>query len=102
MFLGQHRHTMDKKGRMVVPARYRPMLAEGLVITKGQERCLYVFPMDRWEDEAEKYRQLPRTDARARRLTRAFFSGAIDQDLDAAGRIPVSYTHLTLPTKRIV
>lgn len=89
MFLGQYRHTVDKKGRLVLPARFRERLSRGCVVTKGQERCLYVFPMDRWEEEAEKYRQLPRTDARARRLTRAFFAGAINQDLDAAGRIQI-------------
>jgi MraZ protein len=87
VFLGQYRHTVDKKGRMVLPARFRESLTNGCVITKGQERCLYVFPIDRWEEEAEKYRKLPRTDARARRLTRAFFAGAIDQEMDGAGRI---------------
>ena len=87
MFLGQYQHTVDKKGRMVLPARYRHKLASGCVITKGQERCLYVFPLDRWEQEVEKYRMLPRTDARARRLTRAFFAGAVNQELDAAGRV---------------
>ena len=87
MFLGQYQHTVDKKGRMVLPARYRHKLSSGCVITKGQERCLYVFPLDRWEREVEKYRMLPRTDARARRLTRAFFAGAIHQELDAAGRV---------------
>ena len=92
MFLGQHRHTMDKKGRMVVPARYRPMLAEGLVITKGQERCLYVFSRDRWEREVEKYRRLSRTDARVRRLARVFYAGAVEQDLDAVGRVQLPLT----------
>lgn len=87
MFLGQYQHTVDKKGRMVLPARYRHKLASGCVITKGQERCLYVFPLDRWEQEVEKYRMLPRTDARARRLTRAFFAGAVHQELDATGRV---------------
>ena len=87
MLLGQYQHTVDTKGRMVLPARYRHKLASGCVITKGQERCLYVFPLDRWGQEVEKYRMLPRTDARARRLTRAFFAGAIHQELDAAGRV---------------
>ena len=87
MFLGQYRHTVDDKGRLVLPARYRDNLADGCVITKGQERCLFVFPLDRWRQEVEKYRMLPRTDARARRLTRAFFAGAIHQELDAVGRV---------------
>lgn len=78
---------MDKKGRLVLPARFRNRLSGGCVITKGQERCLYVFPLQRWEEEAARYRNLPRSDARARRLTRAFFAGAIDLELDATGRI---------------
>lgn len=99
MLLGQYRHTVDQKGRLVLPARFRERLSHGCVVTKGQERCLYVFPLERWEEEAEKYRKLPRTDARARRLTRAFFAGAIDQELDAAGRIQIpirlrDYAHL--------
>lgn len=89
MLLGQYRHTVDKKGRVVLPARFREELSRGCIVTKGQERCLYVFPMERWEEEAEKYRKLPRTDARARRLTRAFFAGALDQELDTAGRIQI-------------
>ena len=72
---------------MVLPARFRHKVASGCVITKGQERCLYVFPLDRWEEEVEKFRMLPRTDARARRLTRAFFAGAVHQELDATGRV---------------
>ncbi len=87
MFLGQYQHTVDGKGRLVLPARYRDRLVNGCVVTKGQERCLYVFPMDRWEEEVAKYRNLSRTDARARRLARAFFAGAIRQQLDAAGRV---------------
>ncbi len=71
----------------MLPARFRERLSDGCVITKGQERCLYVFPLERWEEEAERYRMLPRTDARARRLTRAFFAGAIDLELDGVGRI---------------
>ena len=89
MFLGQYQHTVDAKGRMVFPARYRSKLEKGCVITKGQERCLYVFPLDRWEQEADKFRVLPRTDARARLVTRSFFAGAIHQELDAAGRVQI-------------
>lgn len=71
----------------MVPARYRDKLEGGCVITKGQERCLYVFPLDRWAQEVDQYRTLPRTDARARRITRAFFAGAVHQDMDSAGRV---------------
>ena len=87
MFLGEYQHAVDDKGRMVLPARFRRGLEDGCVVTKGQERCLYVFPMSRWREETERFRSLPRTDARARRLARSFFAGAIAQEMDGAGRV---------------
>lgn len=87
VFLGEYQHSVDDKGRMVLPSRFRNGMADGCVVTKGQERCLYVFPMARWQEEVERFRSLPRTDARARRLTRSFFAGAISQELDANGRV---------------
>jgi MraZ protein len=89
VFLGEYQHTIDTKGRVVLPARFRERLAEGCVVTKGQERCLYVFPIDRWEDEVTKVSRLPRTDARARRYARSFFAGASHEELDKQGRISV-------------
>ncbi len=87
MFLGVYRHTVDGKGRLVLPARYRDRLEKGCAITKGRERCLDIYPMDIWDREVEKYQKLPRTDARVRRMIRAFFAGAVHQNLDAAGRV---------------
>ena len=89
MFLGEYQHTIDTKGRVVLPARFRDRLDEGCVVTKGQERCLYVFPLDRWEDEVSRISQLPRTDARARRFQRSFFAGASQDTLDKQGRVSV-------------
>ncbi len=91
MFLGEYQHTLDPKGRVVLPAKYRERLAKGCVITKGQERCLYVFPLDRWEEEVERVSHLPRTDARARKLARSFFAGADQQTPDKQGRVQVSH-----------
>ena len=53
MFLGEHSHSLDEKGRVVMPSKFRAGLEDGCVVTKGQERCLYVFPINRWESEAE-------------------------------------------------
>ena len=89
MFLGEYQHTVDDKGRVVLPSKFRDQLARGCVITKGQERCLFVFPEDRWEQEVEKVMQLPRTDRRARNYARSFFAGASDQKPDRQGRIVI-------------
>ncbi len=89
MFLGEYAHSLDEKGRVVMPSKFRPGLATGCVVTKGQERCLYVFPQDRWEDEATAVLKLPRTDRRARNFSRSFFASASDQTLDRAGRCAI-------------
>lgn len=89
MFLGEYAHTLDEKGRVVMPSKFRAQLATGCVVTKGQERCLYVFPQDRWEDEAAAVLTLPRTDRRARNFSRSFFASASDQTLDRAGRCQI-------------
>ena len=89
MFLGEYQHSLDAKGRLVLPRKFRGDLKDGCVITKGQEHCLYVFPMDRWQDEVDKVSRLPRTDRRARNFARSFFAAASDQRLDKQGRVVV-------------
>jgi MraZ protein len=89
VFLGQYQHTLDGKGRVVMPSKFRDGLAAGCVITKGQERCLFVFPIEAWAQEVERVRRLPRTDRRARNFARTFFAAANDQTLDSQGRIAV-------------
>ncbi|MDA2979578.1 MAG: division/cell wall cluster transcriptional repressor MraZ [Actinomycetota bacterium] len=89
MFLGEYSHSLDDKGRIVMPSKFRVGLERGLVVTKGQERCLYVFPLDVWDTEAERVRRLPRTDKRARTYSRSFFASASDQALDRAGRCAI-------------
>ena len=89
MFLGEYSHSLDDKGRIVMPSKFRVGLERGLVVTKGQERCLYVFPLDVWDTEAERVRRLPRTDKRARTYSRSFFASASDQVLDRAGRCAI-------------
>ena len=89
MFLGEYQHTLDTKGRVVLPSKFRAALDDGCVITKGQERCLFVFPNDRWDDEVERVTKLPRTNRQARNFARTFFAGASAQSVDRQGRIAV-------------
>jgi MraZ protein len=89
VFLGEYQHSVDSKGRLVLPSRFRDRLERGLVVTKGQERCLYVFPIDKWDEEVEQVNNLPRTDRRSRNYARSFFGSASDQQLDGQGRIQI-------------
>ncbi len=89
MFLGEHQHIVDAKGRVVMPSRFRPELERGLVVTKGQDRCLAVFPIERFNEEVARLNRLPRTDRRTRNFARSLYGGASDQPLDAQGRLPL-------------
>ncbi len=88
-FLGQFQHNIDEKGRLAIPAKFRPLLADGLVITKGVEKCLYVWDLEQWRQMSEKLGSLPLMQANARRVTRHFFSGATDTELDKLGRVVI-------------
>ncbi len=89
MFLGEYSHSLDEKGRVVMPSKFRSGLDDGCVVTKGQERCLYVFPIGQWDDEARRVLKLPRTDRRARNYSRSFFASASNQSLDKTGRCQI-------------
>ena len=89
MFLGTHRPRLDEKGRLFLPAKYRDELASGLVITKGQERCLYVFPMAEFQRVTEAMSQAPVTQKAVRDYSRVFFASASDEVPDKQGRITV-------------
>jgi MraZ protein len=87
MFLGRFLHALDTKGRVAIPARYREALAEGVVVTRGIDRCLSVFPMATWLPLAAKVDALPITDPDARTFRRMVFAEAARLELDAQGRI---------------
>ena len=87
MFLGEFEHALDDRGRVAVPAKWRPALGEGLVVTRGIERCLFLWPADEWRAIAEKLSQLSLMQADARRIHRLIFSGATDTAPDRLGRI---------------
>ena len=89
MFLGTHSPRLDDKGRLILPAKFRDELAEGLVITKGQERCLFVFPIAEFAQIAEQLRAAPMTHKAARAYSRVFFASASDEVPDKQGRITI-------------
>ena len=89
MFLGTHTPRLDDKGRLILPAKFRDELAEGLVITKGQERCLFVFPMAEFTQIAEQLRAAPMTHKAARAYSRVFFASAHDEVPDKQGRVTI-------------
>jgi len=89
LFLGTHPLRLDDKGRLFLPAKYRDDLAAGLVVTRGQEHCLYVFTAAHFARLAEGFSAAPFTSAPARDLHRLFFSGAFDEVPDKTGRVTV-------------
>jgi MraZ protein len=89
VFLGTHAPRLDDKGRLILPAKFRDQLEKGVVVTRGQERCLYVFPVAEFERLAEQLRQAPVTSKQARDYLRVFLSGASDEVPDKQGRITI-------------
>ena len=100
MFMGEYNHTIDAKGRLIIPSRFRELLGEEFVLTKGLDGCLSIYPMDEWEAFEMKLRALPLTNKNARTFSRFFVAGAAMCELDKQGRIllpPVlrEYANLT-------
>ena len=87
MFRSEVFHTVDAKGRMIVPARFREALSEQFIITKGMDKCLFVFTMAEWRLLEQKIENLPMTDAGARKFLRFFFGAACEGDCDEQGRV---------------
>jgi MraZ protein len=93
MFLGEYNHTIDDKGRLTIPAKFRGELAAGLVVTRGLDRNLMIFPLNSWQDLAERIVSRPLSDGEMRAFRRRIFSGAADLEPDRQGRI-ILPTHL--------
>ncbi|MDK2820670.1 MAG: transcriptional regulator MraZ [Clostridia bacterium] len=104
MFMGEYLHTIDNKGRFIIPAKFRDQLGESFVITKGMDNCLFVYPMNVWVEIEQKLRSLPFTRADARAFVRFFFSGATECELDRQGRVllPVNLREYAKLEKEIV
>ncbi len=87
MFLGEYEHSIDAKGRIAIPARFRDALKAGAVVTKGFDRCLIVYSLEQWMKRAEAIAALPENQLNSRRFTRSTFASAYTLDLDRQGRI---------------
>ena len=92
MFMGEYNHTIDAKGRLIIPSKFREALGSEFVLTKGLDGRLFVFPMKEWEAFEEKLRSLPLIDKNARKFSRFFLAGASTCELDKQGRILVPGT----------
>ena len=87
MFIGEYRHTIDDKGRTSIPSKFRAELASGCVVTRGLDKCLWVYSKDEWQKLADKISELPITQKNARSFSRLMLAGATDASLDRVGRI---------------
>ncbi len=89
MFMGEYHHTIDEKGRLTIPSKVRYELGESFIVTRGIDRCLFIYPKHEWEQIITKYRELPNT-KEARNFMRFFLSGATVCEFDKQGRINIS------------
>lgn len=92
MFLGQYEHTLDDKGRLSLPAKLREKLGNNFIVTKGLDRCLFVYPVAEWENIEKNLRELSTTKSDARSFVRTFFAGAAECECDKQGRITIPQT----------
>lgn len=90
MFMGEYHHSIDEKGRVVIPTKFRLELKDNFVIAKGLEKCLYIYSNDEWNKIVDKLNTLPFTKKDARTFIRTFFSGASSCELDKQGRINIA------------
>ena len=90
MFMGEYHHTIDEKGRIIIPSKFREVLGEKFIITRGIENCLFVYPMQAWEKITDKLEKLPFTKKDARQFIRFFLSGATTAEFDEQGRVNIT------------
>ena len=86
MFIGEYQHTIDIKGRMAVPVKFRQQLAKGAVVTKGLDSCLFLYPKTEWQKLAPRLAALPIAQANARAFARLMLAGAMEVEIDRQGR----------------
>ena len=87
---GEYNHSIDAKGRLIIPSKFREILGEDFVITKGLDGCLFLYPNNEWKIFESKLRTLPLTNKNARTFTRFFLGSAVDGGLDKQGRVLIS------------
>jgi len=103
MFIGEYGHSLDTKGRLAVPARFRKKLSSGAVVTRGLDNCLFLYPKAEWLKLAEKLASLPIGQAKSRAFARLMLAGAMEVSIDKQGRILIPeylrhYAHLKKQT----
>jgi MraZ protein len=89
MLVGEHLHSLDSKGRMIIPSKFRNDLGVKFMLTKGLDKCLFAYPLAEWEKTIEHLKHLSFTKAAAREFLRMFFSGAEEMEIDRQGRVAV-------------
>lgn len=87
MPFGEYQYNVDDKGRVIIPPAFRDFVADGMIVTRGLDDCLFVFPLTAWERIEQHLTSLPLTDPESRKFVRFFYSGAAKAKLDSAGRI---------------
>ncbi len=87
MFIGEYQHTLDEKGRVAIPTKFRSEVAHGAVVTRGLDNCLFLYPKGEWEKLAKKLSELPMSKANTRAFVRLMLAGAMDVELDSQGRV---------------
>jgi MraZ protein len=87
MLMGQYEHSIDAKGRVIIPAKFRGELGDRFVLTKGLDNCLFVYSLEEWKNIEAKLKTLPLTKKDARAFTRFFLAGAVECEIDKQGRI---------------
>lgn len=87
MLLGEFQHNLDQKGRVAVPSKFRGNFADGAVVTRGLDKCLFVFGIKEWQALAEKLMSLPLAQANSRAFARLMLAGAVDVNIDSQGRV---------------
>lgn len=87
MLIGEYRHSVDGKGRLAIPVKFRTGLSKGLVVTRGVDRCLFVYPAETWKKLAGRLSSLPMNQKNTRAFLRLMLAGAMDAALDAQGRV---------------
>lgn len=87
MFYGEYQHSLDAKGRVIIPSKFREGLGEKFILTKGLDSCLFIYSLDEWSNLEAKLKTLPFTDKDVRAFVRFFFAGATECEVDKQGRI---------------
>jgi MraZ protein len=87
MFIGEYNHSLDNKGRVAIPAKFRAALKKGAVVTKGLDNCLFLYSKEQFKEIAKKFAALPLSQAKARAFSRHMLAGAMDVEFDNQGRV---------------